>query len=43
MAYDVSDLVKVGQSKSLAQRIKGITDDLQTQIDTLDSGGEVLG
>ena len=38
MAYDVSDLVKVGQSKSLALRIKGITDGLQTQIDTLDSG-----
>ena len=38
MAYDVSDLVKVGQAKSMAQRIKGITDDLQTQIDTLDSG-----
>ncbi len=38
MAYDVSDLVKVGQAKSLAQRIKGITDGLQTQIDTLDGG-----
>lgn len=38
MAYDVSDLVKVGQAKSMAQRIKGITDDLQTQIETLDSG-----
>ena len=38
MAYDVSDLVKVGQSKSLAQRIKGITDGLQTQINTLDGG-----
>lgn len=38
MAYDVSDLVKVGQAKSMAQRIKGITDDLQTQITALDGG-----
>ena len=37
MAYDVSDLVKVGQAKSMAQRIKGVTDGLQTQIDALDA------
>ena len=38
MAYDVNDLLKVGQAKSIMQAQKAVNEDLQDQIDALDSG-----
>lgn len=38
MAYDVNKLLKVGQAKTIMEAQKAITDDLQSQINTLDGG-----
>ena len=38
MAYDVNDLLKVGQAKSIMLAQKAVNEDLQSKIDTLDGG-----
>lgn len=38
MAYDVNDLLKVGQARSIMLAQKAVNEDLQSQIDTLDGG-----
>lgn len=38
MAYDVNDLLKVGQARNIMLAQKAVNEDLQSQIDTLDGG-----